>query len=111
MHTTMRMNAAGRLAGILSRTLAAGAVTLAVSFAMPALAQDDAMTPIAIPAQPDAIVLNTGALPGATVAESWHRQYGSVFARNVTIRSCPIRPRPAARRSSSPPAAASVRCR
>jgi acetyl esterase/lipase len=96
MHTTMRMNAAGRLAGILSRTLAAGAVTLAVSFAMPALAQDDAMTPIAIPAQPDAIVLNTGALPGATVAESWHRQYGSVFARNVTVATLtPFLPDPA----------------
>ncbi len=86
MHTTIRT---------LSRTLA-GAVTLAASFAMPALAQDDAMTPIAIPAQPDAIVLNTGALPGATVAESWHRQYGSVFARNVTVATLtPFLPDPA----------------
>ena len=96
MHTTIRMNGAGRLAGMLSRTLAAGAVTLAASFAIPALAQDDTMTPIAIPSQPDAIVLNTGALPGATVAESWHRQYGSLFARNVTVATLtPFVPDPA----------------
>ena len=52
--------------------------------ATPALAQNDQMTPIAAPAQPNAIKLGTGPLPGATVAESWHSQYGSVFARNVT---------------------------
>ncbi|HEY6816990.1 MAG TPA: alpha/beta hydrolase [Croceibacterium sp.] len=53
--------------------------------AVPAIAQDDTMTPIVTPAQADAIVLGTGPLPGATVPESWHRQYGSAFARNVTI--------------------------
>jgi acetyl esterase/lipase len=42
------------------------------------------MTPIATPAQPTAIPLATGALLNATTAESWHSQYGSVFARNVT---------------------------
>ena len=43
------------------------AVTLALAcaFGAPAMAQNDKMTPIAIPAQPKAIVLNTGALPGA----------------------------------------------
>jgi len=51
----------------------------------PASAQDDTMTPIATPMQADAIVLETGPLPGATAAESWHRQYGSAFARNVTV--------------------------
>ena len=50
-----------------------------------ARAGDDGMTPIPIPAQPDAITLDTGVLPGATAPESWHRQYGSVFARNVTV--------------------------
>lgn len=50
-----------------------------------ATAQNDKMTPIAIPNQPDAIVLNTGKLPGATAEEAWHSQYGSVFARNVSI--------------------------
>jgi DnaJ-class molecular chaperone len=53
--------------------------------APPASAQDDTVTPIATPAQADAVVLGTGPLPGATAAESWHRQYGSAFARNVTI--------------------------
>ncbi|HSF11759.1 MAG TPA: alpha/beta hydrolase [Erythrobacter sp.] len=48
-----------------------------------AFAQNDQMTAIAIPDQPTAIALNTGPLPGATVPESWHAQYGSVFARNV----------------------------
>ncbi|MDV3457420.1 alpha/beta hydrolase [Sphingomonas sp. HF-S4] len=50
-----------------------------------AYAQNDKMTPIAVPAQPDAIPLDTGPLPGATAQEAWHRQYGSVFARNVTV--------------------------
>jgi len=51
----------------------------------PASAQDDTMTPIATPAQTEAIVLGTGPLAGATAPESWHRQYGSAFARNVTV--------------------------
>lgn len=61
------------------------AVLAVATTAFPALAQNDKMVPIAIPAQPDAIVLNTGPLPGATAPESWHSQYGSVFARNVTV--------------------------
>jgi acetyl esterase/lipase len=65
--------------------LAAGLLALTCMMAAPALALDDTMTPIAIPAQPNAIVLNTGPLPGATAKESWHSQYGSVFARNVTV--------------------------
>lgn len=50
-----------------------------------ASAQNDKMTPIPIPDQPGAIVLGTGKLPGATIEESWHSQYGSKFARNVTV--------------------------
>ncbi|RYG19928.1 alpha/beta hydrolase [bacterium] len=50
-----------------------------------AAAQNDRMTSIAIPDQPGAIVLGTGKLPGAAVEEAWHSQYGSKFARNVTI--------------------------
>jgi acetyl esterase/lipase len=62
------------------------ALALACAFSnAPVLAQNDKMTPIAIPAQAGAITLNTGALPGATTQESWHQQYNSVFARNVTI--------------------------
>jgi acetyl esterase/lipase len=64
--------------------MALAAFALSVATAGAAAAQNDRMTPIAIPAQPTAIALGTGPLPGATAAESWHSQYGSVFARNVT---------------------------
>jgi len=50
-----------------------------------AAAQNDKMTPIATPKQPNAIVLGTGKLPEATAEEAWHSQYGSVFARNVSV--------------------------
>ncbi|CAN5490954.1 alpha/beta hydrolase [soil metagenome] len=50
-----------------------------------AKAQNDKMTPIPIPKQPDAIMLGTGKLPEETADESWHSQYGSMFARNVSI--------------------------
>ncbi|MCX8476299.1 MAG: alpha/beta hydrolase [Sphingomonas sp.] len=74
------------------------AVALAASGALApsARAQDDRMTPIAAPAQPDAIELGTGALPGAAASEAWHRQYGSRFARNVTVATLtPFLPDPA----------------
>ena len=45
----------------------------------------DKMVAIEIPVQPDAIELGTGPLPGATAPEAWHTQYGSLFARNVTV--------------------------
>ncbi|MDR7229666.1 acetyl esterase/lipase [Caulobacter sp. BE264] len=67
-----------------SMGLALVAFTLSIATAGAAAAQNDKMTPIAIPAQPTAIALGTGPLPGATAPESWHSQYGSVFARNVT---------------------------
>jgi len=50
-----------------------------------ASAQNDKMTPIKIPNQPAAIVLGTGKLPEATAEEAWHSQYGSMFARNVSV--------------------------
>lgn len=68
---------------------------MACGLATPGQAQE-AMSPIATPAQPAAIILGTGALPGATVPESWHTQYGSVFARNVTVATLtPFLPDPA----------------
>jgi acetyl esterase/lipase len=85
---------------MLPRTIAArvlpaiGVLALAI-LAEPGAAQNDAMTPIATPAQPSAIKLDTGPLPGATVAESWHSQYGSKFARNVTEATLtPVLPEP-----------------
>ena len=66
------------------RFIAAGIAATCVLTA-PALAQNDKMTPVPTPEQPSAIELGTGPLPGATAKESWHRQYGSLFARNVTV--------------------------
>lgn len=74
------MKSARWMAGIAAFTIA-----LTCIFASPATALDDKMMPIAIPAQPNAIELGTGTLPGATTPESWHSQYGRVFARNVTV--------------------------
>lgn len=56
-----------------------------VTMAAMASAQNDKMTPIPIPKQPNAIELGTGKLPEATADESWHSQYGSMFARNVSV--------------------------
>ena len=54
------------------------------------------MTAIPIPAQTEAIELGTGPLPGATAPEAWHSQYGSKFARNVTVATLrPFLPDPA----------------
>ena len=67
------------------RRFTAVGIAAACALAAPALAQNDKMTPVPTPAQPGAIELGTGPLPGATARESWHRQYGSLFARNVTV--------------------------
>lgn len=58
---------------------------IVAAFASLTLAQNDKMTPIAIPKQPNAIELGTGKLPEATSEEAWHFQYGRKFARNVSI--------------------------
>jgi len=74
---------------------AAAGLVLAWLPVAPAQAQNDKMTPIATPAQPAAIELGTGALPGATASEAWHSQYGSMFARNVTVATLtPFLPEP-----------------
>jgi len=78
------------------RTYLAAGLLIAFASAAPAQAQNDKMTPTAIPAQPGAIELGTGPLPGATASESWHSQYGSAFARNVTVATLtPFLPDPA----------------
>ena len=79
-----------------TRRAATTALFATVLAAHPALALDDKMTPINTPAQPGAITLDTGPLPGATAPEAWHSQYGSVFARNVTVATLtPFLPDPA----------------
>lgn len=79
-----------------TRLLATVALSLAVTPSAFAQTPDEKMVPIAIPVQPQAIVLATGPLPGATANESWHRQYQRVFARNVTVATLtPFLPDPA----------------
>ena len=71
-------------------------LALVAALVSPTRAQDDRMTPIPTPSQPDAIELVTGPLPGAKNPESWHTQYGSRFARNVTVATLtPFLPDPA----------------
>lgn len=86
MRKTLRLSLAGLPVMAAAMLLAAPAVR----------AQSDQMAPIAAPAQPNAIVLPTGPLPGATEHESWHSQYNSVFVRNVTVATLtPFLPDPA----------------
>ena len=68
----------------IGRLIAIG-IGAACVLAAPARAQRDKMTPVPTPAQPNAIEIGTPALPGASAKESWHSQYGSLFARNVTV--------------------------
>jgi acetyl esterase/lipase len=77
----------GSFQGRWQRGLRASVAILAIAGMAPiaARAQNDKMVQIAIPAQPTAIELGTGPLPDAKASESWHSQYGSVFARNVTV--------------------------
>ena len=57
---------------------------------------DSKMREITIPDQPDAVELGTGPLPGAKAQEAWYSQYGSRFARNVTVSTItPFLPDPA----------------
>lgn len=65
--------------------LAVTALALVAVLASLVYAQDDRMIPIATPSQPNAVEIGTGPLPGATNPEAWHKQYGSQFARNVTV--------------------------
>lgn len=96
MGRTIRMSDVVRLVRPAHAGLAAVGLALTCTLAVPALAQNDKMTPIAMPAQPNAIELGTGPLPGATAPESWHSQYGSVFTRNVTVATLtPFLPDPA----------------
>lgn len=62
----------------------------------PSIAEiDHTIKAIAIPEQPNAIELGTPELPNAKAKEAWHAQYGSRFARNVTIATLtPFLPEP-----------------
>src|SRR6476469_6301216 len=78
-----------------SRLVVAG-LAFVTALATSVQAQDNRMTPIATPSQPNAIEIGTGPLPGGTNPESWPSQYGSKFARNVTVATLtPFLPGPA----------------
>ena len=96
MTSTTRPVTAPRLIHSFGKPLTSVALLTAYLLPQPIMAQpsnqapattvpSDKMVAIEIPAQPDAIVLGTGPLPGATAPEVWHSQYGSMFARNVTV--------------------------
>lgn len=90
------LDGSDRRTGPLRTRLAAVGLALICALATGARAQDDKMTPTPIPAQPNAIPLGSGALPGATASETWHQQYNSLFARNVTVATLtPFLPDPA----------------
>ncbi len=58
---------------------------IAAMFACSAYAADSPMTPMAAPAEPNAIPLNTGGVEGQTAKETWYKQWGDPFVRNVSI--------------------------
>lgn len=78
-----------------ARVLIGGAMLAVI--AVPAAAQDARMTPMAAPAEPDAIPLGTGPGNSASApAESWFRQYGVAMTRNVSVATLtPVLPDPA----------------
>ena len=49
-----------------------------------ALAQEPPKTPIDAPPEPNAIPLNTGGVEGQTAKETWYKQWGDPFVRNVS---------------------------
>ena len=49
-----------------------------------AFSQDPPKTPIEAPAEPNAIPLGTGGVEGQTAKESWYKQWGDPFVRNVS---------------------------
>jgi acetyl esterase/lipase len=48
------------------------------------LAQEAPKTQIEAPAEPNAIPLNTGGVEGQTAKETWYKQWGDPFVRNVS---------------------------
>jgi acetyl esterase/lipase len=65
--------------------LRAGLAGLALVMAPPLMAQQmDPMFPMEAPDMPGEIALGTGPMPGSTAPESWFRQNGNPFVRNVS---------------------------
>jgi acetyl esterase/lipase len=62
----------------------AAAVGAACLLACAAFADEPPKTPIEAPPEPDAIPLNTGGVEGQTAKETWYKQWGDPFVRNVS---------------------------
>ncbi|HET9864797.1 MAG TPA: alpha/beta hydrolase [Steroidobacteraceae bacterium] len=57
---------------------------IAALFLSTAFPQESPKTPIEAPAEPNAIPLGTGGVEGQTAQESWYKQWGDPFVRNVS---------------------------
>ena len=62
----------------------AAAIGAACLFASVSFAQDPPKTQIEAPAEPNAIPLDTGGVEGQTAKETWYKQWGDPFVRNVS---------------------------
>ena len=62
--------------------MAAGLAAMLV--ATTAVSQEPPKTPIEAPAEPNAIPLGTGGVEGQTAKETWYKQWGDPFVRNVS---------------------------
>jgi len=61
-----------------------GLFVAALSVSMSTPAQEPPKTQIEAPPEPNAIPLNTGGVEGQTAKESWYKQWGDPFVRNVS---------------------------
>lgn len=61
-----------------------GSLTTMLFVSTSTWAQEAPKTPIAAPAEPKAIPLNTGGVEGQTASETWYEQWGDPFVRNVS---------------------------
>ena len=68
----------------LHKTVLAFAGLGAMLVAATALAQDPPKTPIEAPPETNAIPLDTGGVEGQTAKETWYKQWGDPFVRNVS---------------------------
>jgi acetyl esterase/lipase len=62
----------------------AAAIGAVIALTSAVFAQEPPKTQIEAPAEPDAIPLNTGGVEGQTAKETWYKQWGDPFARNVS---------------------------
>src|SRR5690242_10809000 len=62
----------------------AAALGAALALTSASFAQEPPKTQIDAPAEPGAIPLNTGGVEGQTAKETWYKQWGDPFVRNVS---------------------------